>query len=86
MPGPRKNAAPSMVVAVALAAVSCSGVRASVGRSAAWAGRKTLVRTAATPASAHRPASPTPSDTATAIATAIAADVRLLAIITRVRR
>ena len=67
MPGPRKIATPSTVVATALAAVSCSGVRASSGSSAACAGRKMLVVIAAIDASRHSPARPMPSETANAI-------------------
>ena len=51
MPGPRKMLVLSMVPATALAAVSSSGVSASDGVSAAWAGRNTVATIAIAAAS-----------------------------------
>ncbi len=45
-PGPMKMAALSMVVEIAFAAVSSSGVRASAGMSTAWAGRNAVLTAA----------------------------------------
>ena len=46
IPGPRKMLVLSMVPAIAFDAVSSSGVPASAGVSAAWAGRNTVETTA----------------------------------------
>ena len=81
----KKMATPSTVVATAFAAVSCSGVRASVGSSAACAGRKVLVTIAAIDASRHRPTRPVWAETATAIPMISAAAITFEATITRLR-
>ncbi len=82
MPGPRKMLALSIVPETALDAVSSSGVAASAGVRAAWAGRKAVPTTAIPTASTYTVMIGAWVSTARAIAAVSTARTRSLIAIT----